>query len=139
MDEKFLTLIAPRIEKHCLPLFDAGFFKDSAREALVQVEKAMKEKGKTGTKMYGVRLIKGLFEGKKGYIAESSSGEDLQESAKEYFKGVFSYYRNYVAHDGSLVDDKIALRILIVASELLELIESSELKLTDRGGVEGFA
>ncbi|MFA6013317.1 MAG: TIGR02391 family protein [Desulfobacteraceae bacterium] len=136
MNEKLLALIAPRIEKHCVSLFDGGFFKESAREALVQVEKAIKEKGKTGNTLYGVRLIKNLFEGKEGVLLRVPLGEDLQEYAKEYFKGVFSYYRNYVAHDGSLVDEKIALRILIVASELLELIELSELTLTDRGGIK---
>jgi len=73
--------------------------------------------------------------GKEGVLLRVPLGDDLQESAKEYFKGVFSYYRNYVAHDGSLVDEKVALRVLIVASELMELIESSELTLTDHGGV----
>jgi len=136
MNEGLLTLIVPRIEKHCVSLFDGGFFKESAREALVQVEKAIKEKGKTGNTLYGVRLIKNMFEGKEGVLLRVPLGEDLQEHARKYFEGVFSYYRNYVAHDGSLVDEKIALRILIVASELLELIESSELTLTDRGGVK---
>jgi len=137
MDEKLLALIAPRIEKHCVSLFDGGLFKESAREAMVQVEKAIKEKGKTANKLYGVRLIKNLLGGADDVLLKVPLGDDLQESAKEYFRGVFSYYRNYVAHDGSLVDERIAARVLIVASELLELIESSELTLTDRGGVKG--
>lgn len=137
MNEKLLALIAPRIEKHCVSFFDGGFFKESAREAMVQVEQAIKEKGKTGNKLYGVRLITNLMGGTHDVLLKVPIGDDLQEFAKEYFKGVFSYYRNYIAHDGSLVDEKIAARVLIVASELLELIESSELTLTDRGGVKG--
>ncbi|MFC1728778.1 TIGR02391 family protein [candidate division KSB1 bacterium] len=137
MDEKLLTFIAPRIKKHCAFLFDDGLFKESAREALVQVEKALKEKGKTGNKhLYGVRLINNLFKGKEGVLLKVPLGEELQEKAKKYFDGVFSYYRNYAAHDGSLIDEKIALRILVLASDLLELIESSELTLSDRGGIK---
>lgn len=56
---------------------------------------------------------------------------------RENFRAVFTYYRNYAAHDGSKIDERIALRVLIIASELLELIDASELTLADSGGVEG--
>jgi hypothetical protein len=137
MDNKLLTLIAPRIQKNCTSLFDDGYYKESARDALVQVEKALKEKGEIGNKLYGVQLINSLFKCKGEVLLKVPLGEELQEKAREYFNGVFSYYRNYVAHDGALINDKIALRILVLSSELLELIESSELTLDDCGGING--
>jgi hypothetical protein len=85
----------------------------------------------------GAQLIGNLFAGKAGVKLCVPLGEELQNHAKKYFKGVFSYYRNYAAHDGSAIDEKIALRILIIASELLELIDASDLTLTDSGGVDG--
>ena len=123
MFKELYSLLAPRIQKNCVELFDDGYFTASAREALVQVEKAIKHKGKTGNKLYGVKLIRHLFEGKKEVVLRVPLGDDLQKEAKNYFQSVFSYYRNYVAHDGALLDQKIAFRILIIASELLELID----------------
>ncbi len=137
MNDPIKILLAPRIVKNCLPLFEDSHFKHSAREAMVQVEMALKKKGKVEDLQFGAQLIGNLFAGKSGVKLRVPLGEDLQKPAEEYFKGVFSYYRNYVAHDGSLIDEKIALRILIVASEMLEMIDASELTLTDAGGVEG--
>jgi len=56
----------------------------------------------------------------------------------ELFKSTFSYYRNYLAHEeGSKVDKKICLRILVIASELLELITASSISYAEVGGIEG--
>jgi len=138
MDDSIKKLLAPRVVKNCMPLFKEGHFKHSAREAMVQVEIALKEKGKIDDiQQFGARLIGNLFAGKAGVRLCVPLGEELQNYAKKYFKGVFLYYRNYTAHDGSGIDEKIALRILIIASELLELIDASDLTLTDSGGVDG--
>jgi len=137
VDATIEKLLAPRIVKNCWPQFENGHFKDSAREAMVQVEMALREKGKVEGIQFGAALIGNLFAGKHGVKLRIPLGDELQSQARKYFEGVFSYYRNYAAHDGSRIDDRIALRILIVASELLELIDASELTLTDHGGVDG--
>lgn len=137
MNDAIEKLLAPRIVKNCVPLFEDDHYRHSAREAMVQVEMALKEKGKVEGIQFGIQLIGNLFAGKSGVKLRVPLGEDLQKQAEKYFKGVFSYYRNYVAHDGGQIDEKIALRILIVASELLEMIDASELTLTDAGGVYG--
>lgn len=138
MDDSFSKLLAPRIIKNCLPLFNDGYFKHSAREAMVLVELALKEKGKVeDIKKFGKQLIGNLFAGKTGVRLRVPLGDELHDDAKKYFKGVFAYYRNYTAHDGSKIGEKSAQRILVIASELLELIDSSELSLSDHGGVDG--
>ena len=129
-------LLAPRITKNCLPQLRDEYFKDAAREAMVQVEKALKEKGNVEWRKFGANLIGHLFAGKQVRL-RVPLGEELQAQAQKYFEGVFTYYRNYLAHDGSQIDERIALRVLIIASELLELIDASELTLADSGGVEG--
>ena len=142
MDYQILDLLAPRIEKNCLPLLRDGYFKAVAREAMVQVEKALKEKGKIiGDELYGRDLVREIFSSKPGTKLKVRLrvplGEDMQKQAGHYFASVFSYYRNYVAHDGSRIDEKIANRILIIASELLELIDASELTLMDLRDIDG--
>lgn len=34
-------------------------------------------------------------------------GDNLQEKAQKYFEDVFSYFRNYVTHDGAYIDEAI--------------------------------
>mgnify|MGYP001229789752 FL=1 len=135
-------LLSPRIIKHCLPLFDEGHYKQAAHEAMIQVEQALKDKSKIAGKeqLYGQSLISALFKfgSKEKHIRlRVPLGEDLQEQAEGYFKGVFSYYRNYTAHDGSQIDKSICARIMIIASELLDLIDASSLSYVDLGGVDG--
>lgn len=118
------------------------YYKASAHEALILVEKTLKEKGliKNPAKTYGRTLVKNLFQigGKDQTIKlRVPLGEDLQTQAQAYFDGVFAYYRNYTAHDGSKIDKRISLRILILASELLDLIDASSLSFSDIGGVDG--
>jgi hypothetical protein len=138
MDRPIQCLLAPRIENNCLPRLRDGYFRDAVREAMIEVEKALKEKGRAGDRQFGVNLIRSLFSGKPGGVRlRVPLGETMQQEALRYFEGVFSYYRNYAAHDGSQIDGRIASRVLIIASELLDLIDASELTLTDSGGIDG--
>ncbi|MCX9080551.1 MAG: hypothetical protein OIN84_21500, partial [Candidatus Methanoperedens sp.] len=129
-----------RILKHCLPLYRDAYFKDAAREAMTQVETALKEKGIVEDKKHGQGLIDSLFTigGKnKNIKLRVPFSEALQDEAKALFKGAFAYYRNYCAHDGSKIDKRSCLRILVLASELLDLIDASWLSYTDLGGIDG--
>lgn len=74
-------LLAPRITKHCLPQFQGRFFKDAAREAMVQVEMALKEKGKVEGRTFGANLIGNLFSGEKGVRLRVPLGEEQQTDA----------------------------------------------------------
>lgn len=140
MSEGIEVQLSPRIQKHCLKLWQDEHYKHAAREAVVQVELALKEKGMVKDGRFGKTLIDSLFTvgGKhKTVKLRVPLGDDLQEQAKNYFSSVFAYYRNYLAHDGSKVDRNSALRILVLASELLDLIDASALSYADLGGIEG--
>jgi hypothetical protein len=140
MNEDIEVQLSPRIQKHCLRLWQDEHYKHAAREAVIQVELALKEKGMVQDGRYGKYLIDTLFTlgGKHKTIKlRVPLGDALQGDAKKYFEGVFGYYRNYLAHDGSKVDKTIGLRILVVASELLDLIDASSLSYADLGGIDG--
>jgi len=136
MNINIKTLLHPRIENHCEKLFDDGHYKHAALEAMIQVELALKEKS-GGKKKYGVTLIKSLFKDGRGIKLRVPFGKELQKEAESFFRGSFSYYRNYAAHDGSKIDNNTAARIMIIASELLELIGASQLSYKDIGGING--
>lgn len=137
MDMDIKKLLAPRIEKNCLSLYESGEHKHAAREALVQVELALREKARLGSDSFGAGLIQRAFKGHQGVVLKVPLGDDLQEKAQKYFEAVFSYYRNYIAHDGTHIDEVLSLRILFIASDLLEILQASSLSLADRGGIKG--
>lgn len=137
MEIDIKKVLAPRIEKHCLSLYEAGAYKHASREAMVQVELALRERGRLGSESFGKGLIQRIFKGHQGVLLRVPLGDDLQDDAQKYFEGVFSYYRNYTAHDGARIDESSSLRIMVIASELLEMLNASALTLSDRGGIEG--
>jgi len=103
-------ILSPRIVKHSLPLWKDGYYKHAAFESMVQVEQALKEKGlvTNKSKVYGHTLISNLLgSSEKSVKLRIQLGDDLQSRAEEFFKGVFGYYRNYTAHDGSKIDKAI--------------------------------
>jgi uncharacterized protein (TIGR02391 family) len=140
MSESIEVQLSPRIQKHCLKLWQDAHYKHAAREAVVQVELALKEKGMVKNGKFGKTLIDSLFtvgDKHKTVKLRVPLGDDLQEQARNYFASVFAYYRNYLAHDGSKIDENSALRVLVIASELLDLIDASYLSYADLGGIEG--
>lgn len=140
MSESIEVQLSPRIQEHCLKLWQDHYYKHAAREALVQVELALKEKGMVNDRRFGKILIDSLFtvgDKHKTVKLRVPLGDELQEQAKSYFSSVFAYYRNYLAHDGRKIDKNSALRILVIASELLDLIDASSLSYSDLGGIEG--
>jgi uncharacterized protein (TIGR02391 family) len=134
------NLLHPRILKKCISLYRNGFFPDAAFNAMKQVELAFKEK--TGIedekKLFGARLYEKFLGSEKSIKLKVPLGDELQKEAKEVFKSVSSYYRNYLAHkEGNKVDKISCIRILIIASELLDLIRASSISYTEIGGIEG--
>jgi uncharacterized protein (TIGR02391 family) len=134
-------LLSPRIVKNCWQLYLDGHYKHAAHEAMTQVEVALKEKRIVADGKYGRKLITSLFtidNPNNQYVKlHIPLGEELQEDAKTLFKGAFGYYRNYSAHDGAKIDRRICVRVMIIASELLDLIDASFLSFSDIGGVSG--
>lgn len=101
-----------------------------------QVELALKEKSGVKNK-YGVNLATSLFGKGKGIKLRVPFGDNLQDQAEYLFVGAFSYYRNYSAHNGSEINNISCPRILVIASELLDLIGASDISFADVGGIPG--
>jgi hypothetical protein len=129
-------LMHPRIINYCEKLFNDCHYKHAALEAMTQVELVLKEK--SGEKLkYGVNLVSSLLGEDKGIKLRVPFSDKLQKSACRWFEGSFSYYRNYLAHDGSKVDKLLSTRIMVIASDLLDLIGASSKSFTKIGGVRG--
>lgn len=131
------TILHQRIIDKCMPVYRDGHFHLAAFESMKQVELALKEKSGTKEKLFGTRLVDTLLGSGKSIKLTVPFGDELQEQAKSLFKGAFSYYRNYTAHDGSKIDEMICIRIMVLASELLDLIAASSISFEEIGGAKG--
>ena len=129
-------LLHPRIVKNCLTLYADGHYKHAAQEAMTQVERAIKEKTGVG-RLYGVRLAKHTFGKGPGIKLRVPFGPHMQTEAEALFKAAFSYYRNYTTHEGDRIDEMCALRVMVLATELLEFIGASRLSYEDVEGACG--
>lgn len=130
-------LLHPRIIGSCEKIFDDGHFYSAANKSMIEVEIALKVKGKFDNTFYGTRMIKKAFGNGNNVRLKVPLLGVQQSKARAYFKGVFEYYRNYLAHDGRKITEDTCLKILILASDLLNLIGASQVSLTGIGGVKG--
>lgn len=125
-----------RLVARCASIYRDGHFREAAQLAMTCVELALKEK--SGIKgPSAVRLINELLGSDEGIKLRVPFAEEMQSEAWKLFRGAFAYYRNYATHDGSKFDETTSFRVMILASELLDLIGASELSFTDTGGVDG--
>lgn len=132
----FESLLHPRVLTHCRQLYVDGHYKYAALEAMTQVELALKEKSDV-TDKFGVNLVTSLFGNNKSIKLRVPFGDEMQKHAETLFRGAFAYYRNYCAHGGNKIDEQTCFRIMVLASELLDLIGASQLSFADVGGVDG--
>jgi hypothetical protein len=146
------TILHQRIIDKCMSLYQDGHFSCAALESMKQVELALKEKSRTceritcekiagkkrtGGNFSGVKLVEKLLESKDGIKLTLPLDDESEKYACILFKGAFQYYRNYAAHDGSNINQVICIRIMVLASELLDLIGASSISFTEIGGVKG--
>ena len=127
----------PRIIDICFPLFHHGHYQHAALESMKQVEMALREKGIAPKDRFGDKLVNWVLGSGEHITLSLPLGNELQEKARTLFKGAFGYYRNYAAHDGTRIDKKISFRIMVLASELLDLISASNRSFEGIGGIDG--
>ena len=136
MNMDIKEFLNPKIEHHCLMLFENGHYPECAHTAMKQVELCLNKK--LGIVEYEptTKTIQEKFTKGKGIRLKVPFGEDQQENAKLLFLGAFKYYRNHTAHQDTNLTRIAALRIMIVASELLDLVDASYLNIEEVGGIE---
>ena len=126
----------PKIQHHCLNLFQNGHYPECAHTAMKQVELNLKKKLGIVDYEPTTKTIWDKFSKGKGIRLKVPFGEEQQENAKLLFQGAFKYYRNYSAHQDTNITKETALRIMLIASELLDLLDACYLSIGELGGIE---
>lgn len=132
MHEEVAKLLHARIRTHCEKLYDDGHFPEAAHQAMSEVEIAIKECiGET--RLFGTKLIEKALSNQNGISLKIPRGDEWQDKARAFYKAMFSYLRNYTAHGGRNISDLSCLRVMILASDVLDVIGTSPRRLS--GGV----
>jgi hypothetical protein len=126
----------PKIEHHCLPLFKGKHYPECAHTAMKQVELNLNKKLGIVRYVPTTKTIWEKFSDGKGLRLKVPFGEEQQDNAKLLFQGAFKYYRNHAAHQDQSITKKTALRIMVIASELLDLLDVCYLNIDEIGGIE---
>ncbi len=134
MDVDIGESLNPKINHHCLPLFNNEHYPECA--AMKQVELNLNKKLGIVKFTPVTKIIWDKFSDGKGVKLRVPFGEEQEENAKLLFHGVFRHYRNHAAHQDQNITKKTALRIMIVASELLDLLDVCYLSIDEIGGIE---
>lgn len=134
--------IHQRLQSKAIKLFEDKYYTESAKEALLQVEVALKEKFPfEHDAITAVQFIDKYFIDDKKAIKDNrikllcKYGE--QGKLKLFFNGVFSHYRNNLNHKDIDLNKIESFRILIISSELLDLIDTSQISYLGDNKLDG--
>ncbi len=136
MDIDITEYLNPKIEHHCLKLFENGHYTECAHTAMKQVEVVINQKCGIDDFSPAGRTIDRIFSSGRGIRLRIPFGDKQAENAKILFKGAFKYYRNYTAHQQENITKQISLRVMCIASELLDFLGACYLNLEELGGLE---
>lgn len=114
--------INPVIKLKCWKLYSDGYYNEAALNAMIEVERTLKNKNPKYKEKTGTNLINLLFKKDSDFNITPYFDAEQKQFCQKYFIGAFSYYRNYSAHGGHHLDKRAAFRCLIIASELLDLL-----------------
>ncbi|MEN6548089.1 MAG: TIGR02391 family protein, partial [Armatimonadia bacterium] len=109
-----------------MPLVEGGHYSHAARQAMILVEEELKRKS-GASRQYGQRLAQKAFGGATPLQLRVALGEDAQKDASKFLEGAFGYYRNHVMHTSADIGQTKCMMILMIATELMELIGASRL------------
>jgi hypothetical protein len=139
---EILEFIHTRLQSKAIKLFEDKYYTESAKEALLQVEVALKEKfpfesdARTAVQFVDKYFIDDNKAIKDNRIKLLCKYGD-QSKLKLFFNGVFSHYRNNLIHKDINLNKIESFRILIISSELLDLIDTSQVSYLGNNKLEG--
>jgi len=121
------TYVHPLIVRKSFPLLNNGQFESAVLQAFKTIETRIREKISADPEDVGVKLIRKAFNSENGPL----TGYDLPKAEREafcnYIAGAFGYYKNPCSHRDVEMDSISAFDRIVVASDLLKVIEKSKL------------
>ncbi|WP_439503421.1 TIGR02391 family protein [Methylophaga sp.] len=122
------TYIHPIIVEKCFSLLKNNHYESAVIQAFKAIEVFTRKKVGAGSELFGERLLKKAFHPEDGILTNYSLPKNERAAFLNYITGAFSFYRNSSFHRDVDLDMISAFDRIAVASDLLKIIEDSQIK-----------
>ena len=117
------TYVHPLIFKNCFRLLKSGDFDSAVLKAFKTIETGIRRRIKASADDIGVNLIRRAFHPENGPLTDMSLPKAEREALCHYLAGAFGYYKNPCSHRDVDMDFLSAFERIVVASDLLKIVE----------------
>lgn len=121
------TYIHPMIVKKSFPLLNTGQFESAVLQAFKTIETRIRKRISADPEDVGVKLIRKAFNAENGVLTDYDLPRGEREAFCNYIAGAFGYYKNPCSHRDVETDFVSAFVRIVVASDLLKVIEKSKI------------
>ncbi len=122
------TYLHPKIAKRCLPLLKKETTLDNAvTDAFKVLEMTVRRKIGAPDDEVGLKLLRRAFHPQTGLLTDYTLPAAEREGFTNYIAGAYGYYRNSSSHRDTSIDFLSAFMRVVVASDLLWIVEKAEL------------
>lgn len=121
------TYVHPLIVRKSFSLLNDSQFESAVLQAFKTIETRIREKINAAPEYVGVKLIRKAFNPENGPLTDYELPKAEREAFCNYIAGAFGYYKNPCSHRDVEMDFISAFDRIVVASDLLKVIENSKL------------
>ncbi len=121
------TYIHPLISRKCLKLIKNCQYESAVFQAFKVVETTLRDKISADADLVGVNLLRRAFHPDNGPLTDLALPRAEREALSNYFAGAFGYYKNPCSHRDVEMDFVSAFHRIVVASDLLRIVELTTL------------
>lgn len=119
--------VHPVIVKKSFPLLKNGQFESAVIQAFKTIETKIRKRISADPEDVGVKLIRKAFNPENGPLTDYDLPKAEREAFCNYIAGAFGYYKNPCSHRDIEMDFISAFVRIVVASDLLKVIEKSKI------------
>lgn len=125
------TFVHPRIVAGCFDLLNSGQYESAVLQAFKATETMIRDKVGASADEVGVRLIRRALNPEDGPLTDETLPKAEREALCNYVAGAFGYYKNPVSHREVQMDYAAAFDRILVARDLLKIVESTTVTMTE--------
>ena len=115
-------LLADVLEEKVRPLFLRGDYATAVFQAFKEVEVQVRIASGLPSELVGVPLMRKAFDAKDGPLRSTEEVLAEREALAHLFAGAIGYAKNPTSHRDVTIDRRSAARLIMFASELLEIV-----------------
>ncbi len=119
------TYVHPDIVKKSFKLLDSGQYESAVLQAFKCIETRIRKLIKADAEEVGIKLIRKAFHTETGKLTDYTLPISEREAFANYLAGSFGYYKNACSHRDVEMDHLSAFTRIVVASDLLKIIDQS--------------